>query len=308
MNALRAFDAAAHHTSFVRAAEEIGVEQPAISRYIADLERELGVRLFQRSHRTVSLTPAGEVFRRAVTLGLERIATGARAAASLAEDQQVVIACSTALSHLFVMPHHDTLRQALGNTVSLSILSLDYDMLDRVGKNEIDLILTYEDTNGSGDAAGDWAPLFREAVTPVCSPGFAATHTEILAGPVAAWGAMPFLRLARPASAWMTWHDWFQSAGFPMPPPHYIGFHDYSYLIQAAVAGQGLALGWRHFIDRHVELGLLVQVGHGFLESSRSCLASLSERGRRRPVARRCLDAFHALTNGAARSPPDLKV
>lgn len=51
MRALRAFDAAARHSSFNRAAEELGTQQPSVSRYIAELEHEIGVRLFERGHR-----------------------------------------------------------------------------------------------------------------------------------------------------------------------------------------------------------------------------------------------------------------
>ena len=62
-------------------------------------------------------------------------------------------------------------------------------------------------------AREDAVAMFHEAVTPVCSPGFATAHAQVLAGPVAAWGVLPFLRLARPAHAWATWHDWFDAAG-----------------------------------------------------------------------------------------------
>ena len=96
---------------------------------------------------------------------------------------------------------------------------------------------------------------------------------------------MPFLRLARPAHGWVTWHDWFEAVGYPVPRPRYIGIDDYVYLIEAAVAGQGLALGWRHFIDRYLDAGTLVAVMDGFVEFDRCCFAKLTERGRRRPVA-----------------------
>ena len=297
MNALRAFEAAARHAGFARAAEELGVHQPTVSRYIAELEREIGVRLFERNRRAVLLTPAGEIFQRAVAIGLERIAAGGLSAASLAEDQRVIVACGHATSHQFVMPRFDLLRRALGETVCLRILTLDYDMFDRLGDDEVDLLLTYDETAG---APGDQVPVFAEAVTPVCSPDFAARHAAVLAGPVADWGRLPFLRLARPPRGWMTWHDWFQSAGYPRPRPRYIGIEDYVYLIEAAVDGQGLALGWRHFIDRHIRGGTLVAPVDGFVESGQSCFARLTGRGRRRPVARRCLDAFASLADEAA--------
>lgn len=298
MNALRAFEAAARHMSFVRAAEELGIHQPTVSRHVADLEHRIGVRLFERSRRAVVLTPAGEVFHHAVAMGLKRLAAGAVAASSLAEDQRVIVACPHATSHQFVMPRFQALRHACGESVCLRILTLDYDMLDRVGEDEVDLVLSYNERAGASE---DRVPVFNEAATPVCSPDFAATHAQVLAGPVAEWGAMPFLRLARPSRGWLTWHDWFEFAGYPRSGPRYVGIEDYVYLMEAAVAGQGLALGWRYFIDRYLDAGALVTVVDSFVEFDRSCFARLTERGRRRPVARRCLDAFGALRNWCGR-------
>lgn len=293
MNALRAFEAAARHASFSRAAEELGIQQPAVSRYITELEHQTRIRLFERNGRTVILTPAGEVYQRAVALGLERIAAGALSAASLAEDQRVIVACAHATSHLFVMPRFEALRQALGENVCLRILTLDYDMLDRLSADEVDLVIAYDE---AADAADDQVVVFNEAVMPVCSPDFAAAHAEVLAAPVAEWGTLPFLRVARPPRGWVTWHDWFEAAGYPSPRPVYTGIEDYVYLLEAAAAGRGLALGWRHFIDRYIDAGTLVAVGDGFVEFDRNCFAKLTARGRQRPMARRCLDIFSTLT------------
>ena len=296
MNALRAFEATARHSSFSAAAEELGIHQPTISRYIAELEREIGVRLFERSPRAVILTPAGEVFRHAVVISLERIAAGAFSALNVAEGQRVIAACSTSTSHQFVMPRFEALRRAVGEDVSLRIMTLDYDMLDRLSEHEADLLLDFE--NGA-TASEDRALLFNEAVTPVCSPDFAATHADNLARPVSEWGSMPFLRLARPARGWVTWHDWFEAVEYPRPQPRFTGVEDYVYLIEAAVAGQGLALGWRHYIDRYIDAGTLVAVMDDFVEFDGRCFVRLTERGRQRPVARQCLEAFATLTDQA---------
>ena len=67
MRTLRIFESAARHLNFSAAATELHTSQPAVSRAIADLERRLVVRLFERDHRTISLTPAGELFQIAVT-------------------------------------------------------------------------------------------------------------------------------------------------------------------------------------------------------------------------------------------------
>lgn len=70
-NALRAFLAAARHESFARAAKGLGLKQSAVSRLVAKLEREIGIRLFARTGRGVRLTPARDVYRRGVERFLE---------------------------------------------------------------------------------------------------------------------------------------------------------------------------------------------------------------------------------------------
>lgn len=299
MRALCAFDAAARHLSFSRAAREMGTQQPAVSRWIAELEHEIGIQLFERGFRPARLTPSGELFHRAVTVSLERIAAGALAAASLSDTQRVIVACGYGTSHQFLLPRFEALCRAIGEDVCLRVLTVDYHMLDRLGSDEIDLVLTYGET---ADASEGGVALFAEAVTPVCSPDFAAAHAQVLARPVAEWGSLPFLRLDRPSPGWATWHDWFESAAYPLSTPRYVGFHDYVYLLEAAVAGQGLALGWRYYIDRYMDERTLVAVTDSFVERDRYCFARLTARGHRRPAARRCLDALCALTNEAAPS------
>jgi len=296
---LRAFEAAARHGSFTAAANELEIQQPAVRRLIAELEHEVRVQLFERSRRAVILSPAGEVFHRAVTSGLERMAAGTLSASCLAEDRRVVVACGRATSHLFVMPRFGALRRKLGPAVDLQVLTLDHGMLDGLDQNEIDLVLGYNQAAGPPE---DRLAVFSEAIMPVCSPEFAAAHAAVLARPVEEWGALPFLRFGR-SSLPATWHDWFDSVGYPSPRPRYVGIEDYVYLLEAAVAGEGLALGWRHLVDRYLEAGSLIAVADRYVEFDRSCFARLTERGRRRGVARRSRDALGALVTRTVRRP-----
>ena len=293
MRALRVFEAAGRRLSFIRAAEELGSHQSNVSRYIAELEYEVGFLLFERSHRGVKLTPAGEIYHRGVSIGLQRIAAAGIAASSIKEKQRVVIACSHSLSHQFIMPRFDNLRQAVGNNVILRIVTIDYDFFDYISEKEADLIATYDEPTIKQD---DRVILFSEAFTPVCSPGFANTHEKILAQPVTEWGSLPFLRLSRNHD-WANWHDWFETVGYPSPLPQYTGFEDYVYLIQAAIEGKGLALGWRYYIEEYLKQGTLVAVNGSYVERDRSCFLILTERGQQRPIARRCLEIFANLKN-----------
>ncbi len=84
-SALIAFESAARHENFSRAASELCTSQAVISRHISSLENRLSVRLFERSRSGVSLTDAGHHFRNAVVTGLEAIHTGATETARLSE-------------------------------------------------------------------------------------------------------------------------------------------------------------------------------------------------------------------------------
>ena len=295
MQSLRAFEAAARHSSFVRAAEELGIHQPTVSRHVAELEREIGTRLFRRSHRSVTLTTSGEVYYRAVSDSLARIANAAVVATGMTDDHRVVIACGAATSELFLGPRFQALRQALGPDTVIHILRCEHGFYYRLNLmviGKVDLLASYHHADGVPD---DQIVCFPEAIAPVCSPDFAAAHGDTLRGPVAQWGALPFLDFERPTLGWATWEDWFEAVGYPQPPPRYQGYDDYVYMMDAAVAGQGLALGWRNFMGRHLDSGLLVTASDRFVEFDRALTVRLTERGCQRPLARRCLEFFASM-------------
>ena len=302
MNALRAFEAAARHESIARAAKELGLRQSAVSRLVANLEREIGIRLFARTGRAVSLTPAGDAYHRGVAVGLERIAAARDLVSDLAKDGRVTIACGGSTSEMFLRPRLRHLQHGLGEDATVRLLHCEDDYLNLpnvTNADRIDLVASYRDVDGVPD---DEVAVFPEAMVPVCSRGFASDHADVLRGPVANWGALPFLRFARPSLGWATWDDWFETVGRPKPPPHYENYDDYAYMIGEAVTGQGLALGWRNFIDRLLDNGSLVVAAGEFLETDRPFAVRLTEHGRGRPAARQCLAAFRALAGGGPRT------
>lgn len=289
MTALLAFDAAARHRSFSAAASERSTSQPAISRHIADLEAFLATSLFERSPRGVRPTAAGERFRDCIASALDMIETGIRVAEDRVDPPTVVIACSHETSSLLVMPRFEALRQALGEDTSIRVLTCDLEIMDRLDGSEADLAFTFE---AMDTAPEDRAVVFDEAVTPVCAPGYAQRHAAILARPVEDWGSLTFLDFSQPNRGWATWNDWFALAGRPRRAPRFISYENYLYLLEAAGMGQGIALGWRHYVDRYIQNGRLVAVHDEYAKFDRPFYAVLSERGRRRPLARRCLEFF----------------
>ena len=288
-NALLAFESAARHGNFTLAARELRTSQSAVSRQIATLETWLAAPLFERSRAGATLTEAGRRFRDGVATGLAAIHRGAAEAAELAQAAQVVIACSHEASHFFLMPRYDALRQVLGEDVGIRILTYHHYVQSLPADPSADIRLTWDP---AAAAPADRVVAHREAVRPVCSPAYAAAHAHILAGPVAGWSGLTFLDLLRPNEGWASWDDWFAVAGRPDGAPRRLGFDSYTYVLDAAAAGHGIALGWRYFIERPLDTGAVVPLGDRFVEFDHAYYGVLTEKGRRKPLARRGLAFF----------------
>ena len=195
------------------------------------------------------------------------------------------------------MPMRSALYRAVGGGAThVHILTCDDDLLGRVSESEADLVLACDP---GGGASRDRVVALRQAVTPVCAPAYACEHAGVLGRPVEEWGGLTFLDAARPSRGWATFEDWFEAAGRPLGEPRRLRYFDYVFLLEDALAGAGLALGWRRLVERHLESGALVAVAHGFIEVDRPHYARLTERGRRRRHARRCLEFFDDLSRRA---------
>ena len=292
ITALIAFECVARLGSFTSAGRELGTSQAAVSRHIAVLETWLAARLFDRSRAGITLTEAGQRFRDGVASGLAAIRRGAAETTELATADQVVIACSHEASHFLIMPRYAELRRALGEDVGIRVLSYHYHAQSLPADPAPDIRLTW---NPAETAPEDRVVTLREEVRPVCAPAYAAAHADALAGPVAGWDGLMLLDLVRPNEGWATWEDWFAVAGQPNRPPRRLDLDSYAYVLEAAVGGHGIALGWRHFIERFLEAGTLLALGEGFVDFDRAYYGVLTEQGRRKPLARRCLAFFQSV-------------
>ncbi len=296
-SALIAFESAARHANFTLAAKELRTSQAAVSRQIAKLETWVAARLFDRSRAGATLTDAGKRFRAGVATGLAAIHRGADEAAELSLAEQVIIACSHYASHFLIMPRYDALQRVLGEDVQLRILTYHPSIQNLQPDPSADIRLTW---NLAGIAPEDRALVTKEAIRPVCSPAYAAAHAQTLAGPVTGWGRLTILDLLGFNEGWASWDDWFAVAGRPDKAPRRIGFDFYTFVLEAATAGRGIALAWRHLIERSLETGALVALGDGFLETDNLCVGVLTEKGRRKPLAHRCLAFFDRGYNGSS--------
>ncbi len=291
MSALIAFESAARHGSFSHAARELGTSQSAISRLIARLEDQLSARLFERSRIGVSLTDAGLRFHEAVLVALKALHEGAAEIAehSGEDGTEVAISCPGELSHLFAMQRYEALKAALGDHVRIRILAHTNAAAPAPPETAADVMLTWDAETA---APGHRVTIAMGAVSAFCSPGYAAAHAQVLNEPAAGWKGLTLLDLAGPDKGRASWERWFEAVGRPAPAPRHEVVESHAQALEAAVAGRGLVLGWRHLIGRHVEAGTLVMQAGGFVETGRSFHAVLTEAGRQRSLARACLAFF----------------
>ena len=140
LTALPAFEASARLLSFTQAAEELYVTQAAVSRQIRVLEESLGVRLFERGHRTVKLTTEGQQFQHSVAVALGLIAGSASELRGKVKSTDLTIAADHSMAHLWLLPRFPMFREAFPD-IAVSILASEQET-DCL-KEGIDLALLY---------------------------------------------------------------------------------------------------------------------------------------------------------------------
>lgn len=284
VSTLIAFESAGRLGNFSRAAEELQTSQSAISRHIARLEEHLSTRVFDRSRTGVCLTEAGSHLYDAVAAGLRMIDRAIVEAGEATDEKHVVVACSHDAWQLVFMPRLDALQKTLGGNSLVRFRLYPHDSPDVPLDPDADVVFTW-DERGTGPET----LALREAVRPVCSPQYAASNAEILDGPIGGWGGLTLLDCTGPVQRWASWDGWFESAGRPDSSPRMLELDTYNDVLQSAAAGEGIALGWRYFVDSYIEAGALIELGDGFVEFDNLFCGLLTEKGRRKPVARNCL-------------------
>jgi len=250
--ALVTFEAAARHLNFTRAAAELGVTQAAVSRQIRVLEGYVGVALFRRSTRISGLTPAGHRLQQAVAMGLDHIVTAVGEISRPQTSAQVTITTTIALASVWLMPRIAKFRASYPD-IDLKVIAADPIL--NLAADGIDVALRY----GYGDWAGVTAErLFDIELFPVCSAAYLASNPQMRA--VSDLSNVTLLHIDEPNSRDADWAVWFGAVGAKAPPQSGgLHFNNYPLLIQAALNGQGVALGWGHIVDDYLESGTLVR-------------------------------------------------
>lgn len=260
---LFAFDLVARYGNFTGAAESIGLTQSAISQRIKGLELELGVILFNREHRGVTLTNEGMRLLAVVRPAMAQMGSSVTSLLERKSKPRVRLSADFAFSTFWLLPRLSQLRSELGDEIEIQILASQTP--PEVDGDDCDINIHVRPLNwmNSGDVL-----LLEEKVAAVCSPGFISEKGGLFSA--AELLEQQLLSLSKPPSAeWQTWQGWFDTLKITGERTcKYISFNNYDMVMQAAVAGHGVALGWLGLVDDLLRKKMLVLAAEDIVTST----------------------------------------
>lgn len=279
LNALYTFEATARRGSFARASDELNVTPAAVSRMIARLEAHLNLPLMLREPGGLRLTEDGAILHRAVSRGLGAIAAALQEIEERRHGIEVVsISISTGFTTHWLMPRMARFNdrfpdvelrfQLIMGALSGPVDDVDFGMRFRHGPDE----------------RHDAAYIMPEILVPVCSAGFAATEPRISLPLAEAWEGLI------PSDPHRGWSEFFFTPGGHQAARSQMHFSDYAIIVQAALLGQGVALGWLNVVSHWLSVGSLIPAIPVHHRTKRRCQFINLRDQPLRPVARAVRD------------------
>lgn len=251
LDPLVAFEAAARHQSFTQAANELNLSQAAVSQQIRSLEEYLGVSLFHRAHRSVTLTREGRDYQHTVAATLNQLANATVELRVADPDNTLTVAVDQSIASLWLIPR---LRRFQATYPKVKLRLIASDEIEECLNNKVHIAIIYGDGNFRGYEA---TKVFEEAVFPVCSPEFLEEH-----GPIESTSDLVkhnLIELEDDNWNWMNWRRWLSEQDVEMPVENrHMYVNSYPVVIDAARAGHGIALGWRNLVCNEFSRGKLV--------------------------------------------------
>lgn len=283
-NALFVFEATARRLSFSRAAAELNVTQPAVSRMIGRLEKHLDAKLFVRGPEGVALTDEGHILQAA-------IATGFRGVEGALEEirrrrtglDTVTLSLSSAFTTHWLMPRIGALQKAC------PVVDLRFQLISGALKGPVDTVDLGMRFLEPGDDASSSSFFVNEVVFPVCSPAY----RDRGAG---AATADTFINLADYDPGWI--ETFRRGAGRSSGHHDLLSFSDYAVVLQAALLGQGIALGWISVVSHWLKTGALIPAGPVMVRTKRRCCLLWPPARPLRPASAAVRDWLTAEMNG----------
>jgi DNA-binding transcriptional LysR family regulator len=254
LDLVRGFEAAARQLSFTKAAAELFLTQSAVSRQVRALEEQLGVALFERRHREIRLTDAGQQFYRSATEALRLLTDSAERIRDKAAARSVTVSCTIGFLSLWLVPRLMDFRELHPE------VDIRFDANNKIIDLERERIEVAVRYCPAGMAPAGAVKLFGEDVFPVCSPQLLARADKPLAVP-ADLRHHVLLHHAHAEKGWPTgaWRVWLETVGqHGLQSAGSLEFNQYDQIIHAALDGQGVALGIGPLVQRHIRQGRLV--------------------------------------------------
>jgi DNA-binding transcriptional LysR family regulator len=257
LNALRLFEAAARHRSFKLAAAELNVTPGAVSHGIGALEKVLGVELFVREPRGLSLSAAAEHYLPYIAEAFSLIAIGTQTLPGRRTRRAIAVTCAPTLAARWLVPRLPDFRARWPN------IDVTIDTSRRQAGFPVDgFDFGLRLSRGPVDGAS-WQRLFGERLVPLCSPAYRAGLT----------GADGIPDLARAAlihvdTASQDWQAWMDGAGIDgLDLQGGLRFDTVQLAFDAAAAGLGVVIGRRPLVDRELVAGTLVEASATSVET-----------------------------------------
>ena len=242
LDLLRGFEAAARHLSFTRAAAELFLTQSAVSRQIQALEEFVGVPLFERRHKALALTEAGESYQRTVTGALDAVREATRKLRQARHNHVLTVTTTVSFAALWLVPRLARFRKEHpGVDVRITATHEVVD-LEREG---VDVAIRDCPLNRAPQGA---IFLVGEHLAAMCSPQYARearrNKLPMRTPEDLRYHVLLNLHDAPRRWPWLSWAAWFEAMGVEDPTPAgTLTFDQYDQVIHAALLGQGIALG-----------------------------------------------------------------
>lgn len=254
LNALKVFEAAARHMSFTKAAEELHVTPGAVSQQIKTLEDFIGGRLFRRTKRALLLTDAAQASLPILREAFDKLEEAARILTARGDSRRLTVSVAPSLAAKWLVPRLDRFQEK--NPEIEVWISADMEVVD-FAVDDVDLAIRY----GGGVYPGlEVELLMEESILPVCSPRLLTgerplrTPADLAFHPLLHDGSPDQEELSSP-----NWAMWLKAAGVAgVDAKRGAKFNQSSLVIEAAVAGKGVALAKSTIALADLEAGRLV--------------------------------------------------
>lgn len=248
--ALRFFEAAGRLQSFKLAAAELNVTPSAVSHGIVGLEQSVGIELFIRQPRKLSLTPAGEDYLRYISEALALIAIGTQRLPNNRKSRTIALSCAPTLASRWLLPRLHNFSDHWPD------VSVTVDTSRRQVAFPVDGFDFAIRMSRAPQAEAGWTRLFGEGLVPVCSPAYRDTLLD-------AEGHIDLTRatLIHVTPASEDWKSWLNGKGIDeIDPAGGLRFDTIQLAFEAAAMGLGVVLGRRPLVDRDLASNALVEI------------------------------------------------